>query len=270
MRRRVAPIAFGLTAAWLAALCASAQAITLRYTPKVGTKVAYDYTVSSTGETALGGTNGVPMQSTTHMTTTLTVLAKTPQGVRVEMARRNGSLSTSAPGWKSPMTRKLPDRAGTLVLDERGQTQQAGQDPKAAAMSDDLLKMTGFSVLPRKDVKPGDTWSDTLETTGRGAAPAMKMAFTSRLVGLTTRQGRRCAKISTTFKGTMTGAEGPGTGNVQGSAVQYYDYEKSLWVEAEAKMTETITVPPRQTKDGGKTRGSSFVMKSTATTKLKK
>jgi len=261
-------VALGLTVVWLAVLCASARAVMLRYTPKVGGKASYQYAVTSTIDATMAGER-MHSQSFMQMTATHTVLAKTSRGMRVEVAMRNRSMAMTMPGSKGPTNQKMPDSTATVVIDQRGHTERvkaAGQD-RAAMSHDPLSDIVDSIMLPGKDVKPGDTWFDTLDTKGGGAAPAANITFTSRLVELTTRRRRRCAKITTTFMGTMGGAGAPGSGNVQGTAVQYYDYENSLWVEAEAKLTITRKIPAAK---GAKAPGGSTLTRITTTMKLKK
>jgi len=266
MRRRVALIAVGL-ALWLAGLSVAAQAVMLRYTPKVGAKVSYDETQTSTTDATMAG-KPVHSQTTMHMTVTYTVKAKAPKGVRAEMAMRNASMSMTMPGAKQPMTQKMPDTTTAMVIDERGHIERektGGKGPQAMGAGDDpLTAVIGFSLLPNKEVKPGETWTDTLESKSAGMAPGMKVTFTSRLVELTTYQGRRCAKLNTTLKGTISGGMGPGT--IQGQGTEYYDYENSVWMGGEAKMTMTMKFSAPQ----GKGPGGSMVTKITGTMKLRK
>jgi len=269
MRRRLVLIAVGFTAAWLAVLCAAAQAVMLRYAPKVGTKVSYDHAVTSTSDATVAGQT-MHVDSTMHMTATYTAKAQTPKGTRVEVAMRDGSMTLTMPGAETPRTQKIPDMTTTMLIDDRGQMQQAktsGEDQQASAMSDDLLSnLSGFSMFPKTEVKPGDTWSDTLETKAMGkAGAAVKVAFTCTLLELSTYQGRQCAKIRTTFKGTTTATGMPGTGNLQGSALQYYDYENSLWVDGEVKMTMNMKLPGQGDSEGG-----SMLMHMAMTMKMKK
>jgi hypothetical protein len=104
-------------------------------------------------------------------------------------------------------------------------------------------------ILPEKPVKVGATWTHEEKWEHADATHVR----TYRLEGLTTREGRKCAKIAVSWRmdyssvpldtGDEIMAEMPATEGVStGQFVWYYDYENSVDVYVEgAKGTESTT-----------------------------
>jgi hypothetical protein len=103
--------------------------------------------------------------------------------------------------------------------------------------------------LPEGDVKPGDTWSH------EPAAEMEDLPFTvrvdHRLLEVTTRAGRTCAKLSVSWEAPFSDVPFPmGDGDVDASAsgvmsgeyIVYYDYENCLEVHVEGAFGTTFTL----------------------------
>jgi hypothetical protein len=85
--------------------------------------------------------------------------------------------------------------------------------------------------FPNRDVKPGDTWSDTLTVGPPGEKQKVNVTWT--FAGREKLQGRDCAKITTALSASLTDEQGPGaalgetgvssSGKISGAITTYFD-----------------------------------------------
>ena len=103
---------------------------------------------------------------------------------------------------------------------------------------------SNFSAFPEGTVEVGDSWSDELEIPALPGGPEMSLKLTSHLLGLTTYEGRKCARIRTSFRGPMSfeemaGAEAESASmeaTLEGTMEWHYDYENSVYVGGEGSV----------------------------------
>ncbi len=109
-----------------------------------------------------------------------------------------------------------------------------------------------FPILPGKRVKPGETWvvSDTLRNQTAGAKVFQVSEISGKYEGNEKVNGIDCAKIVSTFKGTMettTNSQGMDVflhGPLTGNSVTYFSLKDGLVVKEEAmsKVTGTVEI----------------------------
>ena len=260
---------------WLASLCLPAQAVVLRFKPKVNSIVKHKVTMS--GRTEM--TNEMlpePMRMTMTMvmTSRQKILGQTKEGLKVQTTSSDGKMTMNMEemagmegmgGGKQTM--KVPDSKMVTIMDDRGRVQRLvssdvpGAGGQMPFSNETLASLGGMTGLPEGDVKVNDTWSDQLNIPGSGQTPEINLSVNSRLLELLTYKGRQCAKIRTSFKGPMTmdlsqmgeGASGSMEATMQGTFTQYYDYASSVWVGGDGQLTMNMTMamPSAEGMDAG-------------------
>jgi hypothetical protein len=243
---------------WAALAAVPAQAVVLRYTPEVGSTTTYQLvmkgdfsmTMAGIGEAASGQINST-------MSMTQKALAKQDNGTKVEMRLTGGKITSDVAGEDT--SQQVPPSQAVVVLDDRGRmvevvsTDTGGQTGQAGLPGlDDWGALAGYGGFPEGDVKAGDQWTDEVKVPASAMMPEMNLQVRSRLVELTTYQGRKAAKISSAFNGPISGdlsqlsqgapqqVQGTMSGNLQGNFTCYYDYEKSVYLRTEGRFTTDI------------------------------
>ncbi len=233
---------------WLVALGLPAHALRLRYTPKV--EASHRYTTAMAGHVKMP-VAGLTMEMDMSVRSTVDekVLEKAAKGYKVETSSHDAVMTMTLPGQEEAKSQEVPDSLITAVIDERGAIREvvsSGESQTANPFGVDFLSsFQGISTFPNKEVKPGDTWSGKAKTEATDTVPGTDLTFRSRLVELTTHRGRPCAKIRTavsgTVKGTILGKMSVNM-SLKGTLTDYYDYENSVWVDQEGKLTADMTM----------------------------
>ncbi|HEU4753817.1 MAG TPA: hypothetical protein VFU47_11975, partial [Armatimonadota bacterium] len=166
--------------------------------------------------------------------------------VTLEITETPVSGSMTSAGQTEAMP-KAPTR--TLVrITERGRfidrkdlTKDAGGSAGSPLDGTDVLYGLNF---PARDLKPGDTWEDTLTVGTRGQT--QKVHVTWKYLGKEQFRGRNCAKISTVFNMPMAMAGGdalpgiaPPTGKLTGSVTTYFDPQAGVEVYSSGAVVMT-------------------------------
>jgi len=237
--------------AWLA-LGLPAHAVMLRYSPKVGETIKHK--VSMAGRTSAvveGMGETMRMELSGAMQYTEKALSETPDTVRVETRVTGGKFTMSVGGQSE--SQQAPKGKFVADMDRRGRLVKAieadfggksGAQDFMTGGTGSLSNLTTFAAFPEGDVKVGDTWSDEIKIPATQGGPEVNLSLTSRLLDLADFQGRKCAKIRTTFKGPMSfsapaGSDDPGNtmeAALQGDLIWYYDYENSIYVSGEGSV----------------------------------
>jgi len=227
-----------------------AAAVVLRYAPKVGVAVKHKLTMAGRMEAASQAMDQpMRVQVRGSMSYTEKALSETADRVRVQQRLTGGEFVMNMGGQSQ--TQPMPIGKMVTEMDRRGRLVrviEADLGDKAATA--DLLSGTGtwselasFAALPEGQVKVGDTWSDQLKLPATAGSPEISLDVASRLVSLTTVEGRKCAQVRSTFSGPLTipipgGQSGAGSmqATLQGEMVWHYDYENSVYVKGEGTM----------------------------------
>jgi hypothetical protein len=248
-RWRLMGVAAGLTVTVACPPGAPAQAIMLRYAPKVGE--AHRYEVTATGamdltiealEQASRTENSAEVQCEEK------VVCQAGEVTRLQADLLGGKTTTRSEGRTE--SAEAPTGRVVVEVDQRGRMgkvvevvlngKEIGQE--LGAWAEFLWKWSRCCALPEGDVKVGDSWADTFGSSLPTGGPAVKVSIKSQLLEVTTFQGRQCAKIRTTFSGPLEakgsdmgpfGSEGATTGRLQGDFIWQYDYENSVLAAAE-------------------------------------
>lgn len=243
------------TAVWLTVLlwavaCLPAHAIKLRYRPAKGTVVKHKTTL--TGTTTMDmpmGQGTMNMTTNGFITTTEKVLEATDNTVTVETVVTGGTMTLNMGGREQsiamPQTRMVAetdDRGRVTKVIEADLGTQTG--PMAGMDYNDFAEFS--AAFPDKDLDINDTWKDQMKLP-LGEGQEIILTANSRLLQLTTLQGRKCAKIRSAFQGPMNmdlTAQGGGvmTGQMSAQFVTYYDYENSVYVSSEGTVNLTMTM----------------------------
>jgi hypothetical protein len=269
----------GLVACFLAAGSLPAQAIVLRYQPKVGEVTKHKASMAGRMETEMPG-----MDQTMHIEMTMSMdysekaLSATDETTRLETRLLGGSATMKMNGESH--TEDMPTGRMVADMDRRGRVARLVEADFGAPEFGEMMAPGGetfpnwsqFAAFPEGDVKVEDSWSDELQIpTGLGG-PELKLTFTSRLLALTTFQDRRCAKIRSSFEGPMQfdmsdmnlpgeqGAEGSMEATLQGDMLWYYDYENSVYVYGEGSVGMDMKMSMAMPEGAGGTMTTRMVM----------
>jgi hypothetical protein len=221
-------------AVWCTALCslcisAGARAETLRYKFRSGQVITSR--TSAAGATMMGQTAGQMNRMQFRSTGKQVERVQSVGGgvVALEVTDLPGT-STVNSGGRSETTKgtatksliRMTERGKFLSrknLSARGETGGSGQ-------LEGLDAVFGLN-FPERDLKPGDTWEDTI-TAGEGSN-GQKVHVTWKYLSRETFRGRECAKISTTLSLVLDPGESaqpglPATqGRVSGTVTTYFD-----------------------------------------------
>ncbi|MBN1461428.1 MAG: hypothetical protein JXA57_18020 [Armatimonadetes bacterium] len=264
-------------ALWLALIVVSwagsaAQAVEMKYTPKVGEPTQHRVMLAGrlTMETDSPFMQGFILDRA-QVSARIDYVSKPVSrsgdttNIEVEMTGSEVSITTA----EGPEKTSLGSAEATMEVDSRLEVLDASftTDEDYTSLSDDAAEaIDTFGVgaggwwdlidvlyLPEKDVTVGAEW--TYEDTGAdfvGAEGAPPLVVKYKLLELTTHAGRKCAKISTSLKyefsevdispeedeeGRMTTS-----GTLSGEYLSYYDYENSIQVYHEGSTGADVTV----------------------------
>jgi uncharacterized protein YhdP len=268
----------------------------LRYAPKVGMVTRYQATMSSTTAAPSPGMQGQAPPFTMNGSYQLVekVLSEKPGSVRVERQMKGWKMSMpgAGPGAGAPT---IPDIRVVLETDRRGRgirvvSSNLGQMPGAARAAGQGMESWADlglfpSVFPEGEVKPGDKWAgETALPLGAGMG-SIVIKSTSKLLGEMTYEGRKCAKVEVTSKGSYAvdlgqmakamGQQAPqaqqvsGTmnGSITGRSLYCYDPQDSIFVYREDTMNMTMDMKMRSA--GANQGPTSFASKMSMTQKTK-
>lgn len=250
--------------------CLPAHAILLRYQPNVGEVAKHKGSIAGRVEVSITGMGAEGMDQPMRGTMSGTMeyaekaLSQTEETTRIENRMLGGQMTVDMMGQSQ--TIDLPTMRTVTDVDRRGRFVELIEadlgDMPGADQVDQMLGPGGdaftqspyqFSAFPEGEVNVDDTWSDELKLPAEPGGPDISLKYTSRLVALTTFQGRKCAKIETTFKGPLNldlgalGApaeeiEGQMEATLEGSMLYYYDHESSIYVHAEGSIGMHMTM----------------------------
>ena len=201
MRRAIACVI--MTGALVVA-ATSAGAVILRYQGKPGDvrKYAYASTTRSQAESM-----GHEVRSETTLTA---LLLNKVQGVEGEVLSLENTwtktkMMIKTEGDDEPRNLSRADRTLLVKMDKQGHIKEfkTGDESTATTQIDAFGRVLGhMGLLPERDVKVGDSWSDDAELSGEKIG-TIKLRFTRKLTALEPHQNRDCAKIDTEFGGTV-------------------------------------------------------------------
>ena len=249
-----------LAGMWLVS-CVPAQAVVLRYHPKVGEVVKHKISMAGRMETTMPAAGqSMRMEMTGVVDYAEKALSETEETTRMENRWLGGKMSLKMNGESQSVD--MPTGKLVVDLDRRGrmvkmvEAEFGGESPAGGMMGPDLENLptwSQFGAFPEDDVKVDDSWSEELEFPALEGGPELTLVVNSRLLALTTYQERKCAKIRTSFEGPMSmdiskvapagaAAEGAMEAVLQGDMLWYYDYENSVYVYAEGAIGMNMTM----------------------------
>jgi len=226
-----------------------AQAVRLRYAPKVGTVSTYMVSTSArTQATSVSLPAPKHSQYTSVSAEQVKVLGVTPSGCKVQ------SSVGGSPAWQAISgqgTKKLAKPASTMVADydTRGRllrvvsTSARWREREAGGISaDNTLYALGVIPFPAGEVNPGATWTDQIRIPLLLGAPLTDMNATVRLLAVAPYRGRPCAKLRVTYRGPYfvtapgpNGEQASASGTTECTVTAYYDYVNCIWVDGSGK-----------------------------------
>ena len=270
-RSRLIGVAVGL---WMLSVVLPAQAVLLRYTPKVG--AIAKHTISMSGRMEMTSEmlpQAMRMQLAVTMAEREKVLGQAEGGYKVQTSTSGGTIKMTGEGLGGARSQKAPAASIVAIYDDHSRVARVvsmtgAKDVSMGMGGDSDFSALGGIPLPEEDVKPGDTWSDEIKMPMGQGMPEATINTTSRLLELATYKGRKCAKIRTTMNGPFSldmsqmpqaqGAQGSADGTMEGTMTAYYDYEKSVWVDASGKVTMNMNM--NVSAPGGEGGGMSMTM----------
>lgn len=261
----------GMVAALLFAACLPAQAIVLRYQPKVGVVYKHKATMAGRMESSAEGMGqSMRVEMTVSVDYSEKALSKTEEATRLE-TRLLGGTATVRMGEDSQTT-DVPTGRMVADVDRRGRLVNLVEAEFGEDLTQELMGMGAgtssnwaqFAAFPEGDVKVDDSWTDTATIPAALGSPELTLTFTSRLLALTTFQDRKCAKLRTSFQGPVKfevpqiglpaeeEAEAAMEATLQGDILWYYDYENSVYVYGEGSVGMDMKMPvPMPDTPGG-------------------
>jgi len=278
------------TAVWLACSlwalsCLPAHAIVLRYSPKEGLVTKHKMTMTGTTTMTMPEMQsaGMKMTMSGSILTTEKVLSASDESVTLETRVTGGKMTMTAQGETN--SEDVSEGRMVAEMDHHGRMVKVIESDMDADTENMLTGGMDYSdfceigaAFPEGDLAVKDTWTGEMKMP-LGEGQDVTLTATSRLLEVGAFQGRKCAKIRSTFKGPLTldmsamgGAQGGGdvnaTGTLYGQFVSYYDYENSVYVSSEGTITVTMEVTASNPEGGEFTATTKSAM--TMTTKLVK
>jgi hypothetical protein len=228
--------------------CAPAQAIVLRYQPKVGETAKHKLSISGGMLTSIPGMGqGMQIEMTGTLDYTEAALSETAETTRVETRLLGGPATTKMAGHSE--TGQMPTGRIVADIDRRGHpvrvvVKEIGGRTMMPESAETWGKQFNF---PEGNVEVNDSWSDTVKIPSAPQGPEVTLTLKSQLLDLTTYQNRKCAKIRTSFEGPISvdlsalgvpsqEAKGSMEATLQGDVISYYDYENSIEVYSEGTI----------------------------------
>lgn len=247
---------------YLLSLALPAEAVVLRFKPKVNSIVTHKVTMSGQMEMS---SEMLPEPMRLQMTMTMTerqkVLGETPEGLKIQTTTSDAKMTMKGlkAAGNSRESQQIPDSTIVMIMDDRGRVKEIvstdipGAQGQMPFSNETLASLSGMTGFPEGEVKVNETWRDEVELPGAAGMPEVNVTVNSRLLELLTYEGRKCAKIRSAFKGPLScdlsqlagapaGAAGTVEAMIQGTFTQYYDYENSVWVGGEGQMTMNMTM----------------------------
>ncbi len=253
MRRHCAAL---FVAGVLVVAALPAHAVVLRFRPQVGTARQYKLTMSGRMTMEMAGVGeAMRTETTAEVEYREKALSREDDLTRYETELLGGKVNMTL--GERIETMDVPTGRFVADMDSRGrlvkmvETEFEGETPQQPFMGSGAESMPAsfhYAPFPEGDVKEGDTWSDTIAIPTAPDGPELEMTFTSELLALTTFQGRKCAKIRTSFNAPMdmdledlgapAGSDESGTieAALKGDILMYYDYDNSLYVYGEGTV----------------------------------
>ncbi len=221
-----------------------ASAVLLRYTPAVGSATKGTYTMTNKTHTSYGDAIN-DMSMTMQAPFEVKVLELSTKGRKVQTlmhATKAAMTMTGAGEQGTSQEVPIPESSVTLLVDELGHSQSFTATGLPANVNSDIngvmSNLGGAGGFPEADVTPGSSWTSNIKTRPSGMIPAMDMTVTSRMLELLTYRGHPCAKIGVNIKGTLSMTSPVAmTGQLGGSGVCYFDYQRSVWLDQETQMS---------------------------------
>ncbi|MDH4179370.1 MAG: hypothetical protein OEV33_02585, partial [Armatimonadota bacterium] len=211
-------------------------------------------------------------------------LSETAETTRVESRWVRGTLTTKANGESH--TEELPPGRMVADIDQRKRLAEVVEADFGGGVDSSALMGSGaetwtsffaqFGQFSEGDIEVGDSWSEKLKIPIAPAGSEIEVTVESRLLALTTFQGRKCAKIRASFEGPISldlsdfgapseEAKGRLEATFQGDMLWYYDYENSVDVyqEASTRMEINLSVSEGEVPGGTITTLATLKMKMT-------
>jgi hypothetical protein len=238
-------------ARWLLVLLAAggatpAYAEQFRYRLRPGQVV--QNRASLAGATMMGPSGGsmVKMQFRAAIRQTLRVRSVIGGVATLEIKETPISGKVTAFGQTEPYNQ--PTRTLLVKLTERGRVISRKEISKSSDNST-VQGMDGTDALyglnfPDRELKPGDSWEDTLTLGEQGASQAVRMA--SKYLGRAVFRGRNCAKFTTTLTMPLSmGEESSGedaagaAGTLTANVTTYFDPQAGVEVYSRGSFVIT-------------------------------
>ena len=256
------------TAVWLVfatfvVSCLPAHAIVLRYNPKKGLVAKHKTTITGSTSMTMPGMDMGTMKATMSgfVNTTEKVLATTADTATVETTITGGKMTVNVAGQKQSID--MPQGRMVAEMDDRGRMVKMiesdidfGEEGMMGGAPMDFNDFAEFSAaFPDGDLKLKDTWSGDMKLS-LAEGLDITLSANSRLLELTTFQGRKCAKIRSAFKGPLSlemseaGTDMTTTGSVTAQFITYYDYVNSVYVSSEGTVGMTMTMTMADPEEG--------------------
>ena len=267
----------------LAVMALPAQAVLLRYNPKVGVATKHKFTMAGRTEvTAPGMPEAMQMEMEAVMHSVQKALSETADTVRVETRLLDSNVKMTMGGQTH--AQPVPEIKIVAKIDRRGRTVKVEEaDMGDSAVSPQMMaggpetwgNWSSFSAFPEKDVKAGAKWSDELSMGSVPGMEGMTIKSTSEVLALTTFQGRKCAKMRTVFEAPLdfdlsemagteaAGMEGSMEGLMNGTMLWYYDYENSVYAYAEGTIGMSMSMDMGEAMGGSSSTKMVMNMKMT-------
>lgn len=271
-----------LLALTLGLASAQANAVVLRYNLRPGDVARYRESVSTATQMTLGTpAQGQQQEMKQTITATYKETVKSVSADRITLvrAREAGKISVSN-GPQGQQQQNLPPVQVIIVMTPLGMVISANEYPtnqkSPAAANLDIASEAALShlPLPKRDVKPGDSWSSQIKLRSfTGSSTPSSVTITSRLLAVAPFRGRNCAKIRSSYSvpinSPLSLAAGAGSsslgsgqavakGKLSGTIVWHFDYKTGQVISAEGpasgNVTSKLSFPGPASKSGQPTK----------------
>ncbi len=230
------------------AVASPAWAVTLRYSPKQGTKLLYN--LSLTGRVMMqyppevassmpAGMDSMTMSMTMAMTQTA---EKVDEDTITWLIETGASKMTMKMGTEPEETQDTPPSQSRVKMTRLGKVLEVKVLGEQSALPG-MEEMSGLmdslpTMFPEKEVNPGDSWTSVIDLPLPGMDESIHITMQSTLKRMAVLRGHQVAEIETKLSGpfSFTMEQAQISGALTGTLTTYHDFEKGITVETRGPL----------------------------------
>jgi len=245
MGRGLRVVALGMVAL---AVASPAWAVSLRYTPKQGTKL--HYSLALTGRVNMQYPPDVASKMPEGMDTMTMSMAMTMDQTaeKVDADSITWLIETGASKMTMKMGTEPEETQETTGSQTRVKMTKLGKVLEVKPLGEQsnlpgMEEMSGLmdslpTIFPEKEVNPGDTWSSTIDLPLPGMSDSIHITMESTLKRVVQLRGHQVAEIESKLTGPFAFSQEnmQVKGDLNGTLTTYHDFDKGITVETRGPL----------------------------------